>query len=280
MNKFTLKNETIERLGDDELLPDIPIMRAYLDNVGAVADVKTYAGVLNHYRATLKELTLISPQMTSERMRITLSKLKHLEKLTLVNFEITSPCTKSVQLPMLTKLTINSTLECTCIFSGLGNYNDKTVETLKMLIGNASVEQLAITVPHFCRQHISNSINYPQFFTQFIKTLPNVKHLSFDGPPSFLDAQFPLQLDSFVGQIIDTHFLETQVGCLRELRLDDLKSAELVRIIFEDMHLESFYMKKAPLILHCEKQDVTGFIGLLSLQPGLELLKHAGCMKF
>jgi hypothetical protein len=232
------------------------------------------------YKATIENLTLVDLKVTFDVLAQLLTNMDSLKNLTLGDIKPDySSCSLGVNLPKLESLTIDCVLECI--------YDEKlkinlTEQMFNLFKGNDSITnlQLAMTNAYSCVEEVKS-----KKFLEFMETLPNVKHLTLKGPNivRFLNENLSSKLETLNTVSLDTDvkFLQKQKKTLKELRLEKLPSSPgssaIVRAIFEDMHLETFYLKNQALILNSEKQHAESSIDCDGIEPTLELLKHGRC---
>lgn len=114
------------------------------------------------------------------------------------------------------------------------------------------------------------------------------------GTGSYFDAdEFPYKLKKLDTSMITFHwyvgiktervnFLSSQIGYLKELKIhqlpNDFDGGRVLKFIFENLKLESFYYKDIPLILNKKKQKVTEISGTeIQIKAAMELINQFPC---
>ncbi|XP_070508735.1 uncharacterized protein [Chironomus tepperi] len=114
-------------------------------------------------------------------------------------------------------------------------------------------------------------------FNEICRNCKNLYHVILDGAGtgSYFDSdEFPFRIKILDTTMMTYHwyvgirterisFLESQKGCLKELRIQqlpfDFDGGRVLKYIIEEMNLDTFYYKNTPLILNGIKQDVKEF---------------------
>lgn len=142
-------------------------------------------------------------------------------------------------------------------------------EFMKMFINQSFIATITV----INRDNVHNGFSDAEF-DELVRNLPNLKHLKLLGlgTQSYLEnGEFPFQIETLECESISNSwhhkkdnqrlkFLKSQVGCLKELIINELPhdsyGGEILCYIFDEMRLTKFICNKTTLILNGIQQDV------------------------
>lgn len=133
-------------------------------------------------------------------------------------------------------------------------------------------------------------------FNEICKNCKNFDHLVLKGAGtgSYFDSdEFPFKIKKLETSMITFHwyvgiktervsFLRSQRGDLKELTIqqlpNDFDGGRVLKYIFAEMNLDTFYYGKIPLILNGKKQEVEEFAATeIQIRSALELIEQFPC---
>jgi uncharacterized protein YlzI (FlbEa/FlbD family) len=273
-DSYKLDNKTIE---DMTCLPSTSIKNIEIEQNGNKFDAEKCMRVISKYRRTIKSLTFINVKIPFDELETILTSVDNLQSLELRELILPSGSVGHVKLPSLKSFTVAFGWQLDDNFM-----IDKILEPFK---SNTTIETFQIT--DGCQggsgERRSNVVK------NFMDTLPNIKHLKLKGLLSEKILLDKLQLESlhteslFISICAGGRTLLLNQKNLKELRLENLHhlfgSEDIIRTVYDEMHLESFYLGGIPLILNHEPQhveDTLKFNGA-SIIAALEILKRGRC---
>lgn len=273
-----LNAETVNKVSKLKNLPDVPIKKISIENS---KEKKTkfkpdglvkLSKIIENYKESIEflELKNFEFQSTVDLQKI----IKNLRRIQSILFDHCNIRDVNKQLPKFMLLK--------SIY-----FHESDDELFKIFHAQKTVEKISII-----RMDWGNDFSWVDF-DEMTKNFKNLNSLIMKGHGTGNYSEyggFPFKirkLDAFLMTFYWSHhsdsprtrFFESQKGHLKELRLEklpyDYDGGVVMKYIIEDMHLESFYYGKIPLILGGKKQDVeTLRVSEVQIQSAFEMFRQ------
>jgi hypothetical protein len=268
---LSVNEKVIEDTTVDEL-PKIPLRTMLLRFNFRKFYPDMMLDVLEHYNKTVVRLILLNVRVTTmKNLEVILGAVPNLQELKIADcsFVNTKTAVKVCHPPQLKTLR-------------LYNSSNNVEEFFKVFTACPTLETVEF-INFFARyEEISN----------FLKSLPNLKTLITPSTYCFLPVLPELKIESLSCMSLD--FLP-KAGTLKELTFYELPvdkkygsrfqicdGPDIVKHVFEELHLKTLYYRKNPLILNYQPQPFKGCLRLdeEQIDTGLALMKYLKCKFF
>ena len=174
------------------------------------------------------------------------------------------------------------------------SFNKCSDNIFKFFTNQESIEKLTVINHNWTWNGFPHDV-----FNEICRNCKNLDHLVLDGAGtgSYFDSdEFPFKITKLETSMISfhwyvgiksarVHFLESQKGYLKELRIHqlpyDFDGGKVLKYIIEEMNLDKFHYGEIPLILNKQKQEIKEFeASEIQITSAYEIIKQFRCDKF